>query len=68
MKLLLAATALLVTGTCFAGTTTHHWFAKVPVSHQKKVKGFKYKAKAVKSKRGSNAKGQSAILTRILQK
>jgi hypothetical protein len=70
MKLFLALALLMVSSTCFAGTTTHHWFSKVPVKqtnpHAKKVKGFNYKAKPATSRRGSNSTGQPTLLTRIL--
>jgi hypothetical protein len=72
MKLFLAATALLVTGTCFAGATTHHWLAKVPVkpkpAHAKKVKGFNYKAKAYNGKNRQTKGKVQAVLTRVLGK
>lgn len=55
--------------TCSAGTTTHHWFAKVPVNqgveHAKRTKytkGFG-KPHAVK---GSGKAKQGAVLTRVI--
>jgi hypothetical protein len=78
MKLLPVLVVLLVSGSCFAGTTTHHWFSKVPVNqataHGKKgvkyKKGYNQKVKAAKGKtgRGRNGKRQSAILTRVTSK
>ena len=68
MKLVPILAVLAMSGACFAGTTTHHWFAKVPVSHgsgksKNGPKAFKYKG----SKGGKNqpAAKQSAILTTV---
>ncbi len=70
MKLIAILAVLFVSGTSFAGTTSHHWFAKVPVNqgseHMKRTKytkGFKG-VKAFKNKSDK----KSAVLTRTIEK
>lgn len=75
MKLVPILAVLLFSSTSFAGSTSHQWFAKVPVTrtsdhakHTKYAKGFNGKMKTFKTKQNGAHSGKSAILTRIISK